>query len=401
MRVTQQTTRFTLLLGAAFALQGCIAAAIPIAAGGLIGERQISRGGSESEPAPAAPLPQNPVVKVATSASSEQVANGDLAPVDTSAPPPGTRAPSLPETPQEQGQFGRAPDLVGPSLPPAEPITSTTPPPTVAIVRSGPAASPSATTRLPDPVPSEVTAQAPAAPPASTPPAAELASGARPLPTPVPSTRAPLDEPAAAIPPTEPSTPPSAQPRFASAGINQLLSYANSRRIGSEEAPESAMLSDRIALTPERAECSGIAPTVLIDLDPEGGLFDSTSASRPPSGLARGLNQLRLSGVSVAWISGNGIDKLDAITRSLRYTGLDLNNEDRVLLVRGSDDRKQALREELSQISCLIAIAGDTRSDFDELYDYLKNPADAENLEALIGDGWFIIPQPLISAGTE
>ena len=161
------------------------------------------------------------------------------------------------------------------------------------------------------------------------------------------------------------------------------------------------MLLDRIALTPERAECNGITPTVLIDLDPEGGLFDSKTASRPPSGLARGLNQLRLNGISIAWISANSIDQIDAITRALRYSGLDLNNEDRVLLLRGEDDRKQTLREELSQISCLIAIAGDTRSDFDELYDYLKNPADAQSLEPLIGDGWFLIPQPLISAGSE
>lgn len=156
------------------------------------------------------------------------------------------------------------------------------------------------------------------------------------------------------------------------------------------------MLSNRVTLEPVKAQCGGVSPTVLIDLDPEGGLFDSTTASRPPSGLARGLAQLRESGVNIAWISGNGIDKLDAIKRALTYSGLDLANEDRVLLVRGPDDRKQSLREELSQISCLVAIAGDTRTDFDELYDYLKNPSDANSLEPLIGDGWFLIPQPLL-----
>ena len=422
MRVTGQTARLALLAGASLALQGCIAAAVPIAAGGLIGERQISRSNSSDDEAPA-PSPASPaadpVVEVASADPPTQSINADLAPVEPAEPAPSARAPALPETPQEQGRFGRAPELVGPNLPPAEPITPATQPPTVAIVRSGAAENTSGVTRLPDPVQSDL-APSPAAPPAAIPPvtsarvttppastpAAELGGGTKVLPTPVPSAREPLAEAtAAAIPPAQPpapiSGPPSGQSRFANAGINQLLSYANSRQIGSEETPESAMLLDRIALTPERAECSGIAPTILIDLDPEGGLFDSKTASRPPSGLARGLNQLRLNGISIAWISGNSIDKIDAITRALRYSGLDLNNEDRVLLLRGDDDRKQTLREELSQISCLIAIAGDTRSDFDELYDYLKNPADAQSLEPLIGDGWFLIPQPLISAGSE
>lgn len=200
------------------------------------------------------------------------------------------------------------------------------------------------------------------------------ANAVRPLPTPIPSAREALG--------------PSA--------INQLLSYANSRQIASEEEPSAAMLSNRITLEPIKAQCGGVSPTILIDLDPEGSLFDPANATRPPSGLARGLAQLRLNGVSIAWISGNGVDKLDAVNRTLALTGLDINNEDRILLVRSPDDRKQTLREELSQISCLIAIAGDTRSDFDELYDYLKNPADADALEPLIGDGWFLIPQPLL-----
>ena len=411
MRGKLNSTRLALLAGAAITLQGCVAAAIPIAAGGLIGERQISREDASSVAGPEAAPIVNPVVEVASNAATQEPMDADLAPAPSNDPAPSARAPALPETPEDQGRFGRAPDLAGPNLPPAQPITSATPPPTVAIVRSSPAPSesPSAVTQLPDPTQSDLAAStagtsspalSPSAPQANTPPA-ELASSASSLPAPIPSAREPLEEAAAAIPPTQPPASISGQSRNALTGINQLLSYANSRQISADETPESAMLLDRIALTPERAECNGIAPTVLIDLDPEGGLFDSKTASRPPSGLARGLNQLRLNGISVAWISANTIDQIDAITRALRYSGLDLNNEDRVLLLRGEDDRKQTLREELSQISCLIAIAGDTRSDFDELYDYLKNPADAQSLEPLIGDGWFLIPQPLISAGSE
>jgi hypothetical protein len=323
---------------AALTLQGCIAAAFPLAAGGLIGERSLSRGGESVAETEA-------IVEVAETSADQQLVNSDLAPVDSelvNASPPATQARAdFNAAFTETEVAANAPMPVS-----AQPRPIETPAPVQAAQ------------------PAEATAQAPA----------PVARVVRPLPTPVPSTREP----------------------FGPSGITQLLSYANSREVSTEEEPASAMLSDRVALEPTKALCSGVSPTILIDLDPEGALFDSTTASRPPSGLARGLSQLRESGVNVAWISGNGIDELDAIKRALTYSGLDLGNEDRVLLVRSPDDRKQTLREELAQISCLIAIAGDTRSDFDELYDYLKNPSDAEKLEPLIGDGWFIIPQPLL-----
>lgn len=218
---------------------------------------------------------------------------------------------------------------------------------------------------------------------AAAPTGSGLQPGVRPLPTPVPNIRQPV------------------QPNYEATGINQFLSYANQRQIGSGDIPDSAMLSDRISLQPERAQCGGISPTVLIDLDPDGGVFDPENASRPPAGLGLGLARLRLSGVAIAWISGNSADKSAAIELALTRTGLDIKNEDRLLLLRNADDRKQKLREELAQVTCLIAIAGDSRSDFDELYDYLLNPSDAQSLEPLIGDGWFLIPQPLLSEGAE
>ncbi|MEM1051275.1 MAG: hypothetical protein AAGI28_04195 [Pseudomonadota bacterium] len=328
----------TLTAMAATALQGCVAAAIPIAAGGLVGERTIS--GPSIQRATF-----EPSVEVQTADSATQLINSDLTPVEEetrSAIPPATSVSADFNAAFVEADRASMPDMTS--------------------------ANETAAITSPTPIQPPVDAAAPAQIAA---PAAEVV---RPLPTPVPSAREP----------------------FGPSGINQLLSYANQRQLGSEEEPSAAMLSDRISLEPVKATCGGVSPTILIDLDPEGGLFDSTAASRPPSGLARGLAQLRESGVDIAWISGNGMDKLDAVTRSLKFSGLDLYNKDRVLLVRSPDDRKQALREELSQVSCLIAIAGDTRSDFDELYDYLKNPADADSLEPLIGDGWFIIPQPLL-----
>lgn len=376
------TTAF--VLGCSIALQGCVAAAFPLAAGGLLGERTISaRKGDVPQP--------DPIVEVATTGQQSEVANSDLVPVKqepaTALPPASSASADF------NAAFANGAKVNAATSP--DPISSS--PVSPRPVSASPSAPEPIT--MPAPMTASLAAEVPANPAPIERPTNRVI---RSLPTPVPSAREPLDAPVSS-PVSAPSNAPADTPAFASsspvgaqAGINQFLSYANQRQIGSGDEPEAAMLSNRVTLEPVKAQCGGVSPTVLIDLDPKGALFDSTSASRPPSGLARGLAQLRLSGVSIAWISGNGIDKLDAINRALRYSGLDLNNEDRVLLVRGPDDRKQTLREELSQISCLIAIAGDTRSDFDELYDYLKNPADAGSLEPLIGDGWFLIAQPLL-----
>lgn len=369
-RSVGKAASIALALGSAITLQGCVAAAFPLAAGGLLGERAISRSGDDqAEP--------DPKVEVATASREEEVTNSDLAPMtpepEAAVPPPTTTSADFNDAFAQSAskQSASTQSLSGSASgsainAPAEPSR---------VVRPLPTPVPSARAAV-DPATLEPAGSAPSGPGPSGPGPSGPASSGPASSGPIPSGPAPsgLD----------------------SSGINQLLSYANNRQIGTDEQPSAAMLIDRVTLEPVKAQCGGVSPTILIDLDPDGALFDSKTASRPPSGLARGLAQLRESGVGVAWISGNGIDKLDAIKRALRFSGLDLNNEDRVLLIRTPDDRKQTLREELSQISCLTAIAGDTRSDFDELYDYLKNPSDAQSLEPLIGDGWFLIPQPLL-----
>ena len=158
---------------------------------------------------------------------------------------------------------------------------------------------------------------------------------------------------------------------------------------------------DRVQLGPERADCIGIRPTVLIDLDPEGGSFSPDTASRPPAGLATGLARLRSAGVAIAWVSSAPATLNEEYRDALARSGLDERGTDQLLLMRGDADRKQIRREQIAQTSCLVAIAGDTRSDFDELYDYLLNPSDADVLEPLIGEGWFLIPTPLLSEGPD
>ena len=118
---------------------------------------------------------------------------------------------------------------------------------------------------------------------------------------------------------------------------------------------------------------------------------------RAAPGLSSALAQMRASGVKIAWISGNSQSQVRAIREALNRSGLDLENSDELLLMRYPEDRKQTRREDLAASSCLIAIAGDRRTDFDELFEYLLNPEAAATLDPLIENGWFLIPQPLIT----
>lgn len=163
--------------------------------------------------------------------------------------------------------------------------------------------------------------------------------------------------------------------------------------IGNER--RSAILADPGALAPTTRECSVHPAAVLIDLDPEGSVLDPAATLRADPMFARTLAALRAQGVAVAWVSGNTADRAGAIRRALTASGLDPAGRDELALLRYPEERKQTRRDDVSKQLCIVAIAGDERGDFDELFQYLKDPARAGALDALIGKGWFLIPQPL------
>jgi hypothetical protein len=161
------------------------------------------------------------------------------------------------------------------------------------------------------------------------------------------------------------------------------------------EDRHSALLAAPGTLSPQTATCSIQPPAVLIDLDPAGSTFDPDAAPAPNPPLAQALAALRAQEVGVLWISGATADHAGAIRRALRDSGLDPDGSDELVLVRYAGERKQTRREDVGKSNCVLAIAGDERADFDELYQYLKNPDAALSLEPLFGKGWFLVPQPL------
>ena len=153
---------------------------------------------------------------------------------------------------------------------------------------------------------------------------------------------------------------------------------------------EGALLTEAGSLRPIRQECAAQPPAILIDLDPGRGTFDPLGDLQIEPSLAPALLSLREQGVAVLWQSRLGENFGEALREVLIEDGLDPRGEDRLLLASSLDERKQTLRDDLAKNYCIVAILGDERADFDELYLYLKDPGVAFPLEPLIGQGWFL-----------
>lgn len=158
---------------------------------------------------------------------------------------------------------------------------------------------------------------------------------------------------------------------------------------------ESMLLLDPPSLDPALQICGNRPPAVLIDLDPANGLMPLVGRSNPRTQLAALLESLRQRGVTIYWISGHGPGAASAIRQRLITSTLDPSGTDPLIVTRFAGESKQERRYGLGDTNCLLAIMGDHRADFDELYDFVLDPIMAAPLEGLIGDGWFLAPPPL------
>ncbi len=160
---------------------------------------------------------------------------------------------------------------------------------------------------------------------------------------------------------------------------------------------KTAALRQPAALDGVRKECRNTAPSVLIDLDPAGSVFAPGMALSRRKELAANLAELRKRNISVAWISAASAAYAGDVRLALKNSGLDPASSDALLMMRYHTDRKQTRRNDLAEAMCLIAIAGDERADFDELYKHLINPEAAYTLERIVGNGWFLVPSLIIA----
>jgi hypothetical protein len=199
-----------------------------------------------------------------------------------------------------------------------------------------------------------------------------------------------------ALPPPD-SFAPAADPAVAS-----FLEYASAQveiRAGMGPRP-SAIVPAADELRPARADCGTLPAAVFVDLDPGRGSFDPLAPGEADLAMRDALATLREKGATIVWFSRLGDSFAPAVRTALVEGGLDRAGEDRLVLMRGIDERKQTRRDELAKQMCPIAMLGDERADFDELYLYLKRPEDAIALDAMIGRGWFLA-SPFHTAGPD
>lgn len=205
-----------------------------------------------------------------------------------------------------------------------------------------------------------------------------------------------IAETAATVPAAEQAEPSVPTDR---SGFAQFVRYSRNLAISPEAQAGaiSALLSDPVALDGKRRRCTGDEKLVaVIDLDPVGGTFAPSADQIKQPGLILGLAVLREAGVAIAWLSDLPIDESGSLRTALEQSGLDPRGEDIISLRRDGEERKQARRGSLAAASCIIAIAGNERADFDERYKYLRTPEAGAGLEPVIGSGWFLI-EPLLA----
>lgn len=175
-----------------------------------------------------------------------------------------------------------------------------------------------------------------------------------------------------------------------------VLAAAESARPGSTRT--SALLDQQtLATVPARAPCGDRRSALLIDLDPGADPFDLDDPPTPAPGLAAHLRTIRGTGTAVVWIATLPRSAEKRLGTILRATGLDPLGIDPVLLLRERETRKQQILLRADEEWCVLAIAGDRKADFDEVFDYLRNPDGpvAVALEQNIGAGWFLVPSPI------
>ncbi len=164
----------------------------------------------------------------------------------------------------------------------------------------------------------------------------------------------------------------------------------------------SAILVDKVSLaSPKTLPCFDKPMLAIIDLDLAPGTPSEMEIERQ-TGLSSLIETMRESGIRIAWLAEAGEDQLAPMLDLLR-SGDDAVLRDADLLFFGHSQgfRKQERRWQLARDHCVVAIAGDQKSDFDELYDFLREPNYAIRLDAFMGRGWFELPHPVTAIDSE
>lgn len=185
---------------------------------------------------------------------------------------------------------------------------------------------------------------------------------------------------------------------FANFALKQSASFEMGQGV------KSVILVRQVAIEkPRTVDCVSKPLAVIIDLDDAdaGSAFVSDNLAAQ-GGLAETLEKLRAANIGIVWISDQSVEQATHISDILTAAQLSsATSDDFLFLNRGGNDRKQERRWDAARNYCIVAMAGDRRSDFDELYEYLREPDGAITLEGMFGKGWFIVPPPVVALAAQ
>ncbi|MEZ5709533.1 MAG: HAD family acid phosphatase [Blastomonas sp.] len=183
-----------------------------------------------------------------------------------------------------------------------------------------------------------------------------------------------------------------------------LVSYVG-KRVEQHEAglPLRSVVVDPLAglENPVFEPCGDKPLGVSIDLDEQSfgnaeqaGFWNGTVVAAP--GVADAVRELRDQGVRVFFLSSRPIEQWPQIQEALQAAGLGSPEPGIDLWLSGErgNDRKDEHRRAIARHYCIIAIAGDRKGDFADLYDYLKDPntPTVKSLDVMWDSGWFMLP---------
>lgn len=168
------------------------------------------------------------------------------------------------------------------------------------------------------------------------------------------------------------------------------LAQAERRQVGA--SVRSAVLVEQVSLIEPRAvDCGDKPSAIIIDMDEAPGVELSDGEA---IGFGELLQFLRDNDIVIAWASDRSTGALADDLALLLGGNVPAMQADDIQLFAWPGLRKQERRWNFAATHCVLAIAGDRKSDFDELFDYLLDPDYAIRLDAWTDKGWFLLPYP-------
>jgi hypothetical protein len=156
-----------------------------------------------------------------------------------------------------------------------------------------------------------------------------------------------------------------------------------------------AVLVNQVSLIdPQTLPCGNLPMAVVIDLDVAAGT-PAEIEIEAQSGFGTLLQTLRESDVRIVWTGSKSQKATEPTLEALRNGSDPALRDTDMLLLHDGKFSKQEQRWILARSYCVLAVAGDRKADFDELYDFLRVPDYAIRLEAFMDRGWFLLPHPV------